>query len=145
MIRTEFAAYHASGSEAVSERLEPSGSQRLTPSMRTARLGWSGFPRSNRPPHLVAKSVEQPDSAPSAPLGITNRCTIVDRQPACLRNPETFETCNASTRGAVPVRDEAHTGYSTFAPRIDCSRGNPRSMVPVRLAGAEVTKSNNCE
>ena len=28
---------------------------------------------------------------------------------------------------------------SDFAPRSDCSLGDPRSMVPVRLAGAEVT------
>jgi hypothetical protein len=31
--------------------------------------------------------------------------------------------------------------YSTFAPRADYSRGDPRSMVPVRLAGTEVTEA----
>jgi hypothetical protein len=30
--------------------------------------------------------------------------------------------------------------YSNFAPRGDYSPGDPRTMVPVRLAGAEVTE-----
>jgi hypothetical protein len=34
-----------------------------------------------------------------------------------------------------------HLGYSNFAHRGDYRRRDPRSMVPVRLAGAEVTEA----
>jgi hypothetical protein len=33
-----------------------------------------------------------------------------------------------------------HASYSNFAPKGDYRRDDPRSMVPVRLAGAEVTE-----
>jgi hypothetical protein len=39
-----------------------------------------------------------------------------------------------STRAAPPQ-------HPHFAPRVDYRRGDPRSMVPVRLAGAEVTEA----
>ena len=40
-----------------------------------------------------------------------------------------------------PVPQRMHAGHSTFAPRADCRRDDPRTIVPVRLAGTEVSAS----
>jgi hypothetical protein len=40
----------------------------------------------------------------------------------------------------LPEAPLMRTSYPNFAPRADYSRGDPRSMVPVRLAGKEVTE-----
>jgi hypothetical protein len=52
-------------------------------------------------------------------------------------------TCNLGVKLAAQYRlamKRMRANYSNFAPRVDSRRGDPRSMVPVRLAGAEVTE-----
>ena len=53
-------------------------------------------------------------------------------------------TCNLGVKLAAQYRllmKRMRDSYSNFPPRVDCRRRDPRSMVPVRLAGTEVSEA----